>query len=134
MTMKLLHCTNTSLQLYLGSNPFAQARVILYFACIACLEITVWTACGLDDGQHSTFLKLPKNSLFLHNCVYGPSFPLDWRNSRCLLKEVIEIQCKLRPDFQEKQFGSKNFPGTSLQDTLFRCSICVYSMMSKNKS
>lgn len=133
ITKKPLHCTNTSFQHYLGSNPFTQARAILYLACTACLEITVWTAWGLDDGQPSAFLKLPKSSLFLQNCVCGPTFPLDWRTSRCLLKEVIEIQCKLRPDFQEKKLSSKNFPGPRFQETLFRCLIYAYNVRSRNK-
>lgn len=100
MTVKLLH--KYQFQQYLCSNPFPQARAILCLAYTACLE-SVWTAWGLDNGQLSIFLKLPKSSLFLQNCVCGPTFLLDWRTSTYLLKEVIEIQCKLRPDFQEKK-------------------------------
>lgn len=122
LTVKLLLCANTS-SIWALILLLKQGQSCTWFA-LTVWKKTVWTAWGLNNGQLSTFLKLPRSSLFLQNCVCGPTFPLDWRPSRCLLKEVIEIQCKLRPDFQKK-FSSKNFPSSSFQDMIWMFNICL---------
>lgn len=79
-----------------------------------------WPTFDLSDTavEHAAFTAL---------CL---CFHQTWGPARCLLKEVIEIQCKSRPDFQERERERKKnqqyFPGRRRQDALFRCPICGY--------